>query len=86
MNVKSNGNKSQLFVLDAESFFTGMFTGSWLTIVITAALYSVAEIARASGLENIVDSNHVQIVRAVEYGNTIGMMSGEDILKMDMVW
>jgi hypothetical protein len=66
MNVKRNGTKSQLSVHDAESFFSGMFTDSWLTIVIIAALYSVAEIAKADGLENITDLNRIPIIRVRE--------------------
>jgi len=62
-NAKRNGSKSQLSVHDAESFFSGMFTGSWLTIVITATLYSVAEIAKVDGLENITDLNRIPITQ-----------------------
>jgi hypothetical protein len=63
MNVKRNGTKSQLSVHDAESFFSGMFTGSWLTTAIIAILYFAAEIAKADGLEHIMDSNRIPNIR-----------------------
>ena len=74
-----------MFVQIVIGFFSGTFINFWLTIAIIAIVCFVAEIARASGSENTVDSNHVQIARSVEYNvNTIGMMSGEAISKMGM--
>jgi hypothetical protein len=61
MNAKSNGDKSQLSVQDAGSFFSGTFTNYWLTTAIIAILSFVAEIAKADGLEYIMDSNHIPI-------------------------
>jgi hypothetical protein len=85
MNAKNNGNKFRLSVQIVIGFFLGTFINFWLAIAITAIVCSVAEIARASGLENTMDSNHIQIARAVECNvNTIGMMSGEAISKMGM--
>jgi hypothetical protein len=66
MNAKSNGDKSQLSVQDAGSFFSGTFTNYWLTTAIIVILYFAAEIAKANGLVNITGLNHIPITQVQE--------------------
>ena len=48
-------------------------------------LYSVAKIAKANGLESIMDLNRILIIHAhMENVNVIGMTSGKYILKQAM--
>lgn len=56
-NVKRNGNKSLLYAQDVESFFSGIRLSSFITIVVTTKVCSVARIVLENGLKNITDSN-----------------------------